>query len=296
MTAARRRSMTGFGRGEAALDALPLTAEVRSVNSRHLDLRLRLPRELAAHEALARRIASRAFERGAVEVTVRLGAEGATASRIEVDFEAARRYVDAAHRLAGELGLAGALGVETLLGLPGVARLREPEIEESHTADALAAALEAACAAAIAMREREGEALAAEIRGRLGAIEQRVDEVEARAADIQRSLRERLERRIAALAPELDLEPGRLEQEVVFYADRLDVTEEVVRWRSHLAQFREALAVQGAIGRKLEFLLQEMVRETNTIGSKAQDAPIAHVVVELKAELEKLREQVLNLE
>lgn len=288
--------MTGFGRGEAALDAVCLTAEVRSVNSRHLDLRLRLPRELAAHEALARRIASRAFERGAVEVTVRLGAEGAAASRIEVDFEAARRYVDAAHRLTGALGVAGALEVETLLGLPGVARLREPEIEEERTAEALASALESACAAALAMREHEGEALAAEIRGRLDAVERWVEEVAARAGDIQRSLRDRLEKRIAALAPELGLEPSRLEQEVVFYADRLDVTEEVVRWRSHLVQFREALAAAGAVGRKLEFLLQEMVRETNTIGSKAQDAPIAHVVVELKAELEKLREQVLNLE
>jgi uncharacterized protein (TIGR00255 family) len=177
-----------------------------------------------------------------------------------------------------------------------VARLREPEIEEAFTADALTSALESACAAALAMREREGEALAAEIRGRLDAVERWVDEVASRAGDIQRSLRERLEKRIATLAPEIGVEPGRIEQEVVFYADRLDVTEEVVRWRSHLSQFRDALSAEGAVGRKLEFLLQEMVRETNTIGSKAQDAPVAHVVVELKAELEKLREQVLNLE
>ena len=288
--------MTGFGRGESELGALRLEAEVRCVNSRHLDLRVRLPRDLSALEPRVRALASECFARGQVEISVRLARPAEPESEVAIDVEAAARYAEAARALRERLGLAADIELSALLALPGVARLREPEIGGETAAAAVERAVRAACAEAAAMRAREGEALERELRSRLGQSERRIHEIEARAGEVQRGLRERLEKRLAALAPDLELDAGRLEQEVVVYVDRMDVTEETVRWRSHADQFRETLGSEGPVGRKLEFLLQEFGRETNTIGSKALDAPIARVVVELKTELEKIREQVLNVE
>ena len=285
--------MTGFGRADGP-DGL--AAEVRSVNSRHLEIRPRLPRELAALESEVRATAARHFERGQVEVALRLPREGAFAAKLEIDLEAARGYARAAAELARDLHRAEELSVAALLGLPGVARMREPELEAESLAASVLSTVERACAAAAEMRAREGEALARELGGRLDGIEKLVGEVEARVEVVRGTLRERLEKRLAAIAPALEADPGRLEQEIVLQVDRMDVTEETVRLRSHLAQFRETLAAPGAVGRKLEFVLQEMGRETNTIGSKSADAELSRAVVALKTEQEKLREQVLNVE
>ncbi len=290
------RSMTGFGRGEATLGSAVVGVEVRCVNSRHLDLRVRLPRDLASLEARARAIAAGHFARGQVEVSVRIARQAAPESLVEIDFDAASRYASAAAELRERFDLPGELAPQALLSLPGVARLVDPELPEDAAAEAVEQALRQACAAAAEIRAREGESLERELRARLERGLERVTQIEARAEEIQRGLRERLEKRLSALAPEIELDAGRLEQEVVLYADRMDVTEETVRWRSHCEQFRETLDSDGPVGRKLEFLLQEMGRETNTIGSKALDAPVARAVVELKTELEKIREQVLNVE
>ncbi len=288
-----RRSMTGFGRADGPQG---LSAEVRSVNGRHLELRVRLPRELAALEREARATAARHFERGQIEISVRLPRDGELAPQLELDLEAARRYASAAEELAASLGITAELTAARLLALPAVARVREPELEAEALAPAVLETIARACEAAAAMRAREGEALVRELRARLATIEVLVAKVEARAAAVLSGLRERLEKRLAALAPELETDPARLEQEVVLYVDRQDVTEETVRLRSHLEQFAETLDAPGAVGRKLEFVLQEMGRETNTIGSKAADAVLTRVVVELKTEQEKLREQVQNVE
>jgi len=288
-----RRSMTGFGRADGPLG---LSAEVRTVNSRHLEVRVRLPRELASLERDARATAARFFERGQVEVSVRLPQEGELAPRLELDLDAARRYASAAQELASGLGIASELTAARLLSLPAVARVREPELEVDALAPALLETISRACAAASEMRAREGESLLRELRGRLGRIASLVGQVEMRAEAVLGGLRERLEKRLAALAPTLETDPARLEQEVVLYVDRQDVTEETVRLRSHLDQFTETLDAPGAIGRKLEFVLQEMGRETNTLGSKSADAALSRAVVELKTEQEKLREQVLNIE
>lgn len=290
------RSMTGYGRATVEYGGAEITAEVRSVNARHLELRLRLPRELQGLEAGLREVASAWFERGQVDASLRVPSQGLSAADVEIDLAAARGYASAAEELRGTLGLGEPLSVSTLLELPGVARLREASLDQEALREVLVRALEQACRAAREMREREGCALAAELEGRLGGIESAVAAIEARAGEVRDGLRERLDKRLAALAPQLELDPARLEQEVVLYADRMDVTEELVRLRSHLAQFRETLAEPGAVGRKLEFLLQELGREVNTIGSKASDAPVTRSVVALKAEFEKLREQVLNVE
>ena len=285
--------MTGFGRADGP-DGL--SVEVRSVNSRHLEVRPRLSRELAGLEAEVRAAAGRHFERGQVEIGVRLPREGAFAPKLEIDLEAARGYARAASELARDLHRAEELPVAALLALPGVARMREPELEAESLAGAVLAVVERACAACAEMRAREGEALVRELRARLDVIEKLVGEVESRVEVVRGTLRERLEKRLAAIAPALEADPARLEQEIVLQVDRMDVTEETVRLRSHLAQFRETLDAPGAVGRKLEFVLQEMGRETNTIGSKSADAELSRAVVALKTEQEKLREQVLNVE
>ncbi len=288
-----RRSMTGFGRADGPQG---ISAEVRTVNSRHLEVRVRLPRELASLEREARATAARFFERGQVEIAVRLPQAGELAPCLELDLDAARRYASAAQELASQLRIPSDLSAARLLSLPAVARVREPELEVEAIAKTLLETISSACEAAGEMRAREGESLLRELRLRLAAIETLVGQVEARAAAVLAGLRERLEKRLAALAPALETDPARLEQEVVLYVDRQDVTEETVRLRSHLDQFAETLDAAGAVGRKLEFVLQEMARETNTLGSKSADSVVSRVVVELKTEQEKLREQVLNVE
>jgi uncharacterized protein (TIGR00255 family) len=266
------------------------------VNGRHLEVRLRLPREFSAFEQPLRELAASFFERGQVEVLVRLPPEGVGEPRVEVDLQAARAYAEGGALLSSELGLGDALPLATLLTLPGVVRTLEPELDGSEVEGALRAAVEAGSSAAVEMRVREGQNLERELRRRLEGLGAAVEAIGLRAEDVKRGLRERLTKRVAALAPELELDPARLEQEVVLYADRMDVTEETVRLGSHLEQFHETLGESGPVGRKLEFLLQELGREVNTIGSKVSDAGITHRVVEMKTELEKLREQVMNVE
>jgi uncharacterized protein (TIGR00255 family) len=227
---------------------------------------------------------------------VRLPRELEASPSVEIDAGVAARYKSAADELARNLGLEGGLPLAALLALPGVTRLREPELDPEALAAAVQRAVESACAEVQAMREREGTALEKDLRARLAALLAHLAEVESRAGEVARAQRERLSKRVAQLAPELEVDAHRLEQEVVFYVDRMDVAEETVRLRSHCDQFAEALGAAGGVGRKLEFLLQEMLREVNTIGSKAADAPIAREVIELKAELERLREQVQNVE
>jgi uncharacterized protein (TIGR00255 family) len=288
--------MTGFGRGEAAVSGGSAAAEVRCVNSRHLDVRVRLPRDLVALEAAVRGRAAAAFARGQVEVAVRLSREVAPGGRVELDRAAASQYARAAAELGAQLGIAGQLDLAALLALPGVARVREDELDVDVLSGGVLLAVERACAEAAQMRAREGAALERELRARLAEVGERLGRLEALARQAAGSQRERLTKRLAALAPELELETGRFEQEVVLQVERMDVTEELVRLRSHCEQFGEALAAAGPIGRKLEFLLQELAREANTAGSKAADAELAREVVELKLELEKLREQVSNVE
>jgi uncharacterized protein (TIGR00255 family) len=290
--------MTGFGRAEFELLGAGFQVEVRSVNHRHLDVQVRLPRTLQRYEAeLRRRLAGR-FARGKVEVSVS-GRAGAPLETLRIDEDAAARYVRAARELGARHGLADRLDVQGLLALPGVARFAEPELPEEALGSALAAAAERAADAAAAMRRSEGEALGRELQGRLARVDALVDALAGKAGAVQAAVRERLRKRAEQLAAELgQRDEARLAQELVWAADRLDVTEELVRLRSHTAQFRAALAgdASGGIGRRLEFLLQELLREANTVGSKAADAPLAHLVVDLKTELERAREQVLNVE
>jgi uncharacterized protein (TIGR00255 family) len=294
------RSMTGFGRVDFEVESQGFQLELRSVNHRHLDVHVRLPRVVAAFESDLRAVVAASFARGKLDLSLHTGsAEGVTALP-EIDLEAAARYVEAARALAERHGLSQGLDAGTLLALPGVARSVEPQLEPELLARALVQAAERAASEVLTMRCTEGETLERELLGRLGRIETLLGEIEARADTVQEAVRARLHKRTEQLARETGvLDEGRLHQEIVHAADRLDVTEEVVRLRSHVDQFRGILADTEsgtAVGRRLDFLLQEMGREANTIGSKGGDAPISHAVVELKTELERVREQVQNVE
>jgi uncharacterized protein (TIGR00255 family) len=291
-------SMTGFGRAEFELAGSGFQVEVRAVNHRHLDLQVRLPRTLQRFEPDVRRRLQGRFARGKVEVTVS-GRGGVPLESLRIDEEAAGRYVAAARELVARHGISHDLGAGRLLALPGVARLAEPQLEDGEFAGALGAAAERAADEALAMRRAEGEALARELGGRLDRVAELVEQLAERSGIVQTGARDRLRKRAEQLAAELgQRDEARLAQELVWAADRLDVTEELVRLRSHVEQFRAALAEppEGGVGRRLEFLLQELQREANTIGSKCSDAPVAHLVVDLKTELERAREQALNVE
>jgi uncharacterized protein (TIGR00255 family) len=289
------RSMTGFGAGRATAGAEEVEVEVRSVNHKFVEVKVRLPRELAAAELDAARTVKDRVARGGIDVMVRrTAAAGAVAPRVDVAL--AEAYARAFADIQGRLGLPGTVTLADVLSADGVVRLDEREVDVEAARRALAEALGRALDALVAMRLQEGEALARDLEGRLATVEAlvaRVTELSPRAVEAHRA---RLAERVAELARGVKLDPGRLEQEVALFADRTDVAEETTRLASHLFQARALLASGEPAGRKLDFLVQEMHREVNTIGSKSQSAEISTIVVTLKAEVERMREQVQNVE
>ncbi len=289
------RSMTGFGAGHGAAGAEAVDVEVRSVNHKFCEVKVRLPRELSALETDAAKLVRERLARGGVDVAVRRsGAAGALAPRVDVAL--AEAYARAFEDLRARLGLSGAPTLADVAGAEGVLRLDERALDLDSAREALRAALLGALDALVAMRAREGEALSRDLEGRLDAVEALVTRVVALVPQTVEHHRTRLAERVQELTRGIALDPGRLAQEVALFADRTDVTEEVTRLRSHLAQARALLRGGEPAGRKLDFIVQEMHREVNTIGSKSQSAEIAGIVVTAKAEVERMREQVQNVE
>jgi uncharacterized protein (TIGR00255 family) len=284
--------MTGFGQAD---DGRGLVVEVRTVNHRHLDLACRLPRAWGALEADVKAEIGRHVRRGRVELAVRLegGAEG-TGPR--VDEAQAARYLAAAEGLAHKTDLERVLDLATLLSLPGVVVSDDLPVDPDTVRERVLGGVAAALEAAAAMRREEGRALEADLRDRAAGVARVVARIDARRPEAARQAAERLRERVAALCEGVTVDPARLAQEVAVLAERGDVTEELTRLGSHLDQFTRALDADEAVGRTLDFLLVEMNREANTIGAKCQDAGIAADVVALKGEIEKLREQVQNVE
>jgi len=294
------RSMTGFGRASFHVGGVAFEVEARSVNQRHLDLRVRLPRQLSLLEPAVRERAQARFSRGKVEVGVSMPEGASPLQRIEIDRDVAREYARVAAELQESEGLAGPLSVDALLGLPNVVRFAERELPLEDLEAGLLDAVGSAAAALDEMRVGEGAALERDLLARLETVMGLSHSLEARAGVVRDAARERLRKRAGQLELETGLlDEARLHQEIVIAAERLDITEEIVRLRSHVDQFREIVATGGPgrpVGRRLDFLLQEFAREANTIGAKGSDSPIAHQVVELKTEIERMREQVQNVE
>lgn len=292
-------SMSGFGSSTCEVAGLGLEVEARSVNHRHLDLRIRLPRVLADQEARLKQRVQVGLSRGKVDISVNV-VMGSSQSTLEIDETIAAQYIEAARRLGERHGLTRELEMSSLLSMPGVTRIVETEIDPQILIEPLERVIDEAVAGLIAMRASEGASLAAEFEGRLARVVELADRFSARSEEVVEVAKQRLLKRAEQIKREVGLvDDARLHQEIVIAADRLDITEELVRLRSHVDQFRETLASAGAeapVGRRLDFLLQELGREANTVGSKASDAPLAQDVVELKTELERIREQVQNVE
>jgi len=294
------RSMTGFGRASFTVAGVVFDVEARSVNHRHLELRLRLPRLLAVHEQAARQRIQGILSRGKVDVVVSTPEGGAQLQRIQIDRDAAREYARAAVEIQKSEKLAGPLSLDALLALPGVASFAERELPGEELEESLLAAVADVGDALDEMRVAEGAALERDLLARLVTVTGLIDSLEARSGVVREASRERLRKRTEQLRLDTGIvDEARLHQEIVIAADRLDVTEEIVRLGSHVDQFREIIGLGGSglpVGRRLDFLMQEFGREANTIGSKGNDSPIAHQVVELKTEIERMREQVQNIE
>ena len=290
------RSMTGFGRGTAREGAADATVEVRTVNGRYAEVTVRGLGDLAEHEAAVQSLVKDAIERGNATVHVTL-TTGAASGPLQVDPAAASALGALLRHAAEAAGLASES--VTVADLLRAGDVLVPAPPDPAAAEAAWAAVRAALAEALtrldAMRQAEGTALADDLGARLDALDALTAEVEARAPVRLEAARQRLRDRLTDLADVPDLDPGRLEAEAVLLADKLDVTEETVRLRSHLDQFREALAEAEPVGRRLNFLAQEIGREVNTIGSKANDAELTRLSVSMKEELEKIREQVQNV-
>jgi len=288
--------MTGFGGGRGEAGGEALTVELRAVNGKFCEVKARLPRELGYLEPDLVKAVKARVSRGVVDVFVRRDGTAARAAVPRVDLALAAAYAKALRELKDELGLAGEPGVQDVAGLEGVVTLTESPGEPAAATAALQSALSAALEALDRMRRNEGEALARDLAARLDALTRSAGEVSKLAPAQVDAYRERLAARVAELSRGVALDPARLAQEVALFADRTDVAEELTRLESHLAQLRDLLQSQAPAGRRLEFLVQEVNREINTIGSKSQNVAIASLVVEMKAELERVREQVQNVE
>ena len=291
------KSMTGFGRGAASGDGFALAVEIKTVNNRFLDIHLRLGQELAAIELDIRKRVSARLSRGRVDININFDRTGET--KYELNQGIIAGYVDALRDIQRQFNLTGDIDVNAVARLPGALTTAREGLNDTERA-AIYHALDQALNDLETMRASEGAALTDEMRGRVAKIEATVPLIEAQAANLVNAYRERLEKRISELVARggqlLDLDAGRLAQEVAYLADRSDVTEELARLKSHLEQFRDALNTSGEIGKRLDFLLQELNREANTVLAKSTDVAIKEAALVVKAEVEKLREQVQNAE
>jgi uncharacterized protein (TIGR00255 family) len=291
------KSMTAFGRAENTAEGRAYTVEIRSLNRRYLETVVRLPRELLPLEERIKKLIAQRISRGRIDVTVSVRRTHAAAFEIEINLPLAKAYYYALRELSENLGLDDQVKLETVLGMEGIVTGTEPEMDLEQTWTALSSCVGDALDEIDTMRISEGEAIYREFQERLQQVETGLSEVKALAPDVLSQCHSRLKERISLLTEgKVELDPGRLAQEAAFLVDKGDITEEIVRAASHLQQFHAMMESDGPTGRALDFLLQELNREVNTMGSKASDARLAHIVVNVKSELEKIREQVQNLE
>ena len=290
------KSMTGYGRAVETVNGREFTVEVRSVNNRYLDCTVKLPRNLSFGEDAVKQAVKTSISRGKVDVFVSVRSEGAQETAVSLNKPMAEGYLAVLRQMRQEYGLAGEITVSMLAGLPDVFLLDKPPVDEEQLLADFLSVVQKALANFDAMRRTEGAALAADLRGRGETILSLVGQVEVGSPQTVADYRARLEAKLKEVLANTAIDESRILTEAAIFADKVAVDEETVRLRSHLNQMNTMLDAGGPIGRKLDFLLQEMNREANTIGSKCSDVRLARVVVEIKAELEKIREQTQNIE
>ena len=289
-------SMTGYGRGEAARGGAKFTVEISTVNRKQAELSLYLPRELDALESRARDEINAKVSRGRIAARVQWTAKSGDRAQVEIDRNLAKEYAKEYRKLATDLKLGGEVSLDTVLRAPGVLQTSEEELDVESLWTPLRTALRAALKQLLAMRAREGANLKKDLYKRIDALQKSVKAVKRQAPKTVCRHREALLDRLNQSGLDLKLDDERVLKEVALFADRIDIAEELTRLESHFGQFADYAKSKGPVGRTLDFLSQEMNREVNTIGSKANDPLISRLVVAMKSELEKFREQVQNVE
>ena len=290
------KSMTGYGRAVETSGSREFTVEIRSVNNRYLDCGVKLPRAFSFAEDAVKQAVKASVSRGKVDVFISVANNGEADTRITLNRPVLEGYLEAMRQMCGDYGVADDISASTLARMPDVFLIEKAEVDEEALKQALLSAVEKALVAYDAMRTVEGQAMERDLLSRRETILSLVARVEAGSPETVREYRSRLEAKMKEVLESAAIDESRILTEAAIFADKIAVDEETVRLRSHLDQMESMLKTGGAIGRKLDFLLQEMNREANTIGSKCSDVKLARIVVDIKAELEKIREQTQNIE
>lgn len=290
------KSMTGYGRAVETVNGREFTVEVRSVNNRYLDCTVKLPRSLNFAEDAVKQAVKNAISRGKVDVFITLRSEDASDVKVTLNTAMVEGYLTAMEEMARKFNISNNVSTAVIARMPDVFTVEKPEVDEEQLLADLMTVVEKALLGYDEMRTAEGKALENDLRSRGDTILELVSQVEAGGAQTVADYRTRLENKLKEVLANTAIDESRILTEAAIFADKVAVDEETVRLRSHLQQMNQMLLSGGAIGRKLDFLLQEMNRESNTIGSKCTDVRLARIVVEIKAELEKIREQTQNIE
>ncbi len=290
------KSMTGYGGAKDEVEAIAVTAELKSVNNRYLDVSVRLPKSCLFAEEAVRSAVANVISRGKVDVFITVDASKAEEAVIQVNESLAAAYLKAVRDTAEKFGLEGEISALSLVRFPEVLSTDKTDAGRDAVSNAIVQVLSQALEEFDAMRTREGEKLREDIEGKLRTLEAMVAKIEERSPQTVAEYREKLLGRMQEVLSDAAVDESRILQEAAIYADKVAVDEEMVRLKSHIAQFRLLLAAGSPAGRKLDFLVQEMNREANTTGSKCADSDIARTVIDMKAELEKIREQIQNME
>jgi len=291
------KSMTAFAAAENTVDQLTVTAEIRSYNSRHLDIFLRIPPAYQSLEDQIKALIADRVSRGRVEIRVQIDDSSETASELEVDFSRARALVSAFNDLKSQFDLKNDITLDLLISAGGLIKTVEKVQKEDIAWPVIRDCIQLALDDYEAMRQKEGDFIAEDFEQRLSFIDGCLEQIYKKSEGLLMHYQQRLKERIAQLTQNsVELDPARIAQEAAFLADRSDIAEEIVRAKSHLNQFRQMMHAVEPAGRKLNFLLQELNREFNTMGSKVCNADVAHLVIDVKSELEKIREQIQNVE
>ncbi|MEI8341494.1 MAG: YicC/YloC family endoribonuclease [Verrucomicrobiota bacterium] len=290
------RSMTGYGRGQSAFNGAKISVELNSVNRKQSDVTVSLPRELSELEPRLRDVINTRISRGRLNVVVACLNSGQASAKTALDTALATTYYRAMLDLQKELKVGGEIGIETILRAPGVLRISEEPISSEKIWPHLESALTEALDDLVMMRETEGKHLAKDLIKRLKIVRLSLRKIRLQVPGVIKKYRQTLQERIQKAGIEVTIDDERLLKEIVFFADKSDVSEELTRLESHFAQFAHTLRKNEPVGRTLDFITQEISREFNTLGSKANDADISQLVVVCKAEMEKIREQIQNIE
>ncbi len=290
------KSMTGYGRAVETVNGREFTVELRSVNNRYLDCTVKLPRSLSFAEEAVKQAVKAAISRGKVDVFISVHADGVSDVKISLNTPVVEGYLAAMKQMVVDYGVQDDISVSVLSRMNDVFTVEKPEVDEAQLLSDLLGVVNQALESYNAMRAAEGKALENDLRSRGNTILELVSQVEAGNGQTVMDYRTRLENKLKEVLANTSIEESRILTEAAIFADKVAVDEETVRLRSHLEQMNNMLTAGGAVGRKLDFLLQEMNRESNTIGSKCSDVRLARIVVDIKAELEKIREQTQNIE